>query len=83
VVLVDTTGRTLEGKLKPSTEAPMHVGIYRARPEVCGIVHTHARYSTVLACLGWEMPPIHYMLAVLSDEARIPVAPYATSTPVR
>ena len=56
----------------------MHTGIYRSRPEVSGIVHTHARYSTTLACLGWEIPPIHYMLAVLSDEGRVPVARYAT-----
>jgi L-fuculose-phosphate aldolase len=56
----------------------MHTGIYRSRPETHGIVHTHARYSTTLACLGWEIPPVHYMLAVLSDEGRVPVARYAT-----
>jgi L-fuculose-phosphate aldolase len=52
VVLVDLRGRVLEGSLEPSSETPMHIDIYRARPDAGGIVHTHARYSTVLACLG-------------------------------
>jgi L-fuculose-phosphate aldolase len=78
VVLVDLDGKVLEGSFEPSVETPMHTGIYRSRPEARGIVHTHARYSTTLACLGWEIPPVHYMLAVLSDEGRVPVARYAT-----
>jgi len=78
VVLVSLDGETLGGAFEPSVEAPMHTGIYRSRPEARAIVHTHARYSTTLACLDWEIPPIHYMLAVLSDEGRVPVARYAT-----
>src|SRR5215212_5509688 len=78
VVLVDLDGVVVEGSFEPSVESPMHTGIYRARPETGGIVHTHARYSTTLACLNWEIPPIHYMLAVLSDEGRVPLANYAT-----
>jgi L-fuculose-phosphate aldolase len=78
VVLVDLDGKVLEGSFEPSVETPMHTGIYRSRPETRGIVHTHARYSTTLACLTWEITPIHYMLAVLSDEGRVPVARYAT-----
>ena len=78
VVLVDPDGEVLEGDLSPSTETPMHTGIYRSRPEVGGIVHTHSKFSTTLACLGWEIPTVHYMLAVLSDESRVPIAPYAT-----
>jgi L-fuculose-phosphate aldolase len=78
VVLVSLDGKTLEGAFEPSVETPMHTGIYRARPETRGIVHTHARYSTTLACLNWEIPPVHYMLANLSDEGRVPVARYAT-----
>jgi Class II Aldolase and Adducin N-terminal domain/Anabaena sensory rhodopsin transducer len=52
--------------------------VVRSRPETGGIVHTHARYSTTLACLNWEITPIHYMLAVLSDEGKVPIAHYAT-----
>jgi L-ribulose-5-phosphate 4-epimerase len=78
VVLVDLDGNILDGPFEPSVETPMHTGIYRSRPETHGIVHTHARYSTTLACLNWEIPPVHYMLAVLSDVGRVPVARYAT-----
>jgi L-fuculose-phosphate aldolase len=76
VVLVDLDGNLLDGAWKPSTETPMHTGIYRVRSDVGGIVHTHARYSTTLACLGWEIPPVHYMLTTLSDDGRVPLAPY-------
>jgi L-fuculose-phosphate aldolase len=78
VVLMDLDGKMLEGSFEPSVETPMHTGIYRARPEAGGIVHTHARYSTTLACLNWEILPIHYMLTVLSDEGTVPIARYAT-----
>ncbi len=78
VVLLDPGGRVLEGSLKPSAETPMHADIYRSRSRVGGIVHTHAHYSTVLACLGWEIPPVHYMLVALSDKGRVPLALYAT-----
>ena len=78
IVVVSLDGETLEGVFEPSVETPMHTGIYRSRPETLGIVHTHARFSTTLACLNWEIPPVHYMLAVLSDEGRVPVARYAT-----
>lgn len=77
LALVDLEGNLLGGPLAPSVETPMHLGIYAARPEVASIVHTHARYSTVLACLGIEIPPVHYMLAELSDEGRVPIAEYA------
>src|SRR5215218_1426449 len=78
IVVVSLNGKRLEGAFEPSVEWPMHTGIYRARPETGGIVHTHARYSTTLACLNREIPPVHYMLAVLSDEGRVPLARYAT-----
>jgi L-fuculose-phosphate aldolase len=79
VLLVSVeTQELLEGSLKPSTETPMHTGIYRARSEVGAVVHTHSRFATTLACLGWEIPPVHYMLTTLSGDGRIPLAPYTT-----
>jgi L-fuculose-phosphate aldolase len=78
IVLVDGDGALIEGSLAPSTETPMHTGIYRSRPNITGVVHTHSRYATTLACLGWEIPPIHYVLTLLSDEGRVPLAAYAT-----
>lgn len=78
VVLVDLEKTVLEGILEPSSETPMHTGIYRARPEVGAVAHTHSHFATTLACLGWEIPPVHYMLTTLSNDGRIPLAPYAT-----
>ena len=56
----------------------MHTGIYRARPNVDTVVHTHSRFATTLACMGLEIPPVHYMLTTLSEDGRIPLAPDAT-----
>jgi len=78
VVLVSAEGQVLEGSLEPSSETAMHTGIYRARPEVGAVVHTHARFATTLACLGWSIPPVHYMLTTLSEDGAVPLAPYAT-----
>jgi len=78
IVLVGLEGEILEGSLGPSTETPMHTGIYRVRPEVGAVVHTHSVFATTLACLGWTLPPVHYMLTTLSEDGRIPIAPYAT-----
>ncbi len=77
VAVVDLEGNVIEGAFTPSVETPMHLGIYAARTEVRAIVHTHARYSTVLACMGLEIPPVHYMLAELSKEGKVPVSEYA------
>ena len=78
MALVDLNGNFLAGSFAPSTETPMHTGIYRARPRVGGIVHIHARFATTLACLHLEIPPLHYMLVTLSDEGKVPLAAYAT-----
>ncbi len=76
VVLVDLDMNVLEGSLVPSTETPMHTGIYKARQNADAVVHTHSRFATTLACLGWEVPPVHYMLTTLGPDGRIPLAPY-------
>lgn len=78
VVLVSFEGKVLEGSLAPSSETPIHTGIYRLRPQAGAVVHTHSPYATTLACLGWEIPPVHYMLTALSEDGRVPLAPYAT-----
>jgi L-fuculose-phosphate aldolase len=78
IVLVDVGGEVLEGSLGPSTETPMHTGIYRARADVGAVVHTHSIFATTLACLGCTIPPVHYMLTTLSEDGEIPLAPYTT-----
>ena len=48
---------------RPSSEWRFHRDILKARPEVQAIVHAHPPYSTMLAIMGMEIPPIHYMVA--------------------
>jgi L-fuculose-phosphate aldolase len=62
---------------KPSSEWAMHRALYVARPEIGGVVHTHSRFATVLACSGKSIPSYHYMVAAAGG-FEIPNAPYAT-----
>ena len=48
-------GRALSGTGRPSSESPMHLALYRTRPEVGGVVHTHAPYSVFSANLGEDL----------------------------
>jgi len=77
VVLMDLEGRSLEGDGRPTTEWPMHAGVYADRPEVGAVVHTHAPFCTALATLRRDIPAFHYMIAVAGGDS-IRCAPYAT-----
>lgn len=48
VVVELETGRTVEGKWKPSSDTDTHIALYRAFPTLGGIVHTHSRWATSL-----------------------------------
>jgi L-fuculose-phosphate aldolase len=61
----------------PSSEWRFHRDILRARPDVEAVVHAHPPYSTMLAIMGMEIPPVHYMVAVAGGDT-IRCAPYAT-----
>ena len=54
MVVVDKDGRVIEGKLRPSSDLPTHVELYRHFPQIGGIVHTHSTWATVWAqaCRG-------------------------------
>jgi L-fuculose-phosphate aldolase len=62
---------------KPSSEWRFHLDILRSRSEVDAVVHAHPIYCTILAIMGLEIPPIHYMIAVAGGD-NIRCAPYAT-----
>ena len=62
---------------RPSSEWRFHRDILKARPEVKAIVHAHPPYCTMLAIMGMEIPPVHYMVAVAGGDT-IRCAPYAT-----
>jgi L-ribulose-5-phosphate 4-epimerase len=56
MVVVDIDGALVEGDYKPSSDTASHCYIYRHKPEVYGVVHTHSRYATAFAVLGREIP---------------------------
>lgn len=59
MVVVDlASGRVVEGDLRPSSDTPTHLAIYRAWPEADGVVHTHSTYATAWAQAGLDIPNI-------------------------
>ena len=64
-------------RLAPSSEWPFHQAIYRDRPDLHAIVHTHSPFATSLACLDRGIPAFHYMVAIAGGND-IRCAPYAT-----
>ena len=58
IVVVDFDGEPLLGDAIPSTEMLMHAAIYRARPTVGAVMHTHSIYASGLAVAGQQLPPL-------------------------
>lgn len=58
MVVVDLDGNIVEGDLRPSSDTPTHLAIYRHFPEVGGVVHTHSTYATAWAQAGLAIPNI-------------------------
>ncbi len=56
IVLLDLSGKTVEGELRPSSDAPTHLELYRAFPEIGGIAHTHSECAAMFAQAGREIP---------------------------
>ena len=65
------------GRHEPSSEWRFHLDIYRKRPEVAAVIHTHSGYSTTLACLRRDIPAFHYMVAMFGGNS-IRCSDYAT-----
>lgn len=76
VVVIDLGGHIVEGKLKPSSETKFHLDLYKFRPDINAVVHTHQIYATTIACLNWELPAVHYLIGVSGN--KVPLAAYAT-----
>jgi L-fuculose-phosphate aldolase len=72
MVVIDLDGKVVEGKWKPSSELEMHCEIYGARKDVNAIVHTHPVFSSVLAVLKEDLPPIiEDMVMLLGGEVKV------------
>ncbi|HSH82453.1 MAG TPA: L-ribulose-5-phosphate 4-epimerase [Herpetosiphonaceae bacterium] len=69
-VVVDLDGKVVEGDLKPSSDTSSHLYIYRHRPDVNGVVHTHSPYATAFAAVN---RPIPVYLTAIADEFGGPI----------
>ena len=72
IVVADFELEPVDGDLAPSSESLLHVAIYRSRPDVGAVIHTHSEYATVLAVAGQEAPPvIDEMVVALGGGIRV------------
>lgn len=76
VVVMNLQGGQVDGNLAPSSEYQFHLALLNLRPDIHAVVHTHSNYATTMACLGWELPAVHYLIGHAGYH--VPVAPYAT-----
>ena len=76
IVFMDMNG-SFDRAQKPSSEWRFHLDILRTRREIDAVVHAHPTYATILAIMGREIPPVHYMIAAAGGDT-IRCAPYAT-----
>ena len=76
LIVIDLEGKIVEGSLSPSSDTASHLYIYRHRPDVGGIVHTHSPYATAFAAVN---KPIPVYLTAIADEfgGPIPVGGFA------
>ena len=56
MVVVDMEGKVMDGRLRPSSDTPTHLELYKAFPAISGIVHTHSVYATIFAQACREIP---------------------------
>lgn len=77
MVVVHLDGHVVEGTFKPSVDTATHLYIYRHRPDIHGVVHTHSNYATSFAAVGQPVPVV---LTAIADEfgGPIPVGPYVS-----
>ena len=74
MVVVDLDGNVIEGQLKPSVDTSTHLYVYRHRPDVFGIAHTHSPYASSFAALGQPIPACLTTTAMMGGE--IPLGGY-------
>jgi L-ribulose-5-phosphate 4-epimerase len=76
MVVCDLHGKLVDGDLSPSSDTAAHAYVYRHRPDVGGVVHTHSTYACAWAAVG---EPIPCALTAMADEfgGEIPLGPFA------
>lgn len=76
VVVLNLKGEKIDGGKDPSSEYEMHKIFYEKRRDINAIIHTHTIYATTIACLNWDLPPVHYLIALAGPDVKC--AKYAT-----
>lgn len=76
IVVMNLKGKIVDGNRMPSSEYEMHKIFYENREDINAIIHAHTVYATTLACLNWDLPPVHYLVALAGHNVRC--AKYAT-----
>jgi len=76
-----TSGEQVKGKNRPTSEVNMHLGIYRARPEVRAVFHTHSAWASGVITAGVELRPM--FAEFVNDLGRTGTVPYVTPTTQR
>ena len=72
IVALDFEGNVIEGERKPSVEAGMHIGVYKARPDVGAVIHTHSVYASAAASARRAIPPfLDEMVLLLGGEIEV------------
>jgi L-ribulose-5-phosphate 4-epimerase len=78
MLIVDLHGKVLNGsKYPPTTEAPFHLAIFRARQDITAVIHTHTINTTIMGLTGLELLPVTAEAAMIS---RLPVIPWGSGT---
>lgn len=77
ITVVNIDGEMLDGYLKPSVDLYTHLAIYKARPDIFSVMHTHSTYATILGVLGMRLPDITTTLAYSNGPGGVDIAPYA------
>ena len=72
ICLVSLEGKVLEGSRRPSSETPLHLAVYAARPELSAVVHAHSEFSTVMASLCETLPAVTVPVCAYDPVRRIP-----------
>lgn len=75
IIVIDVHGNLVEGRYRPSSEWPMHTLMYREKPGVNAVIHTHSTYAMAFALTGVSVPMVS--LESLAARGTIPVARYA------
>jgi ribulose-5-phosphate 4-epimerase/fuculose-1-phosphate aldolase len=78
IVVVDIDNNQVEGRLEPSSETPVHLSVYRVRPDVFGIVHTEPVYTNCFGAVGMPIEPVVVALVVDIGGA-VPIMPFMPS----